>query len=268
MTLIVLAADVMNGSRLQLSSLLGLNPIVGGRYFGLGNVAFALFAAATFLVAIAASNRLFHDGHPKLGALAVSTIGLVAIVVIALPSWGDKVGGPPALVPGLAVLVLSLLQVRLSWRKILLIGGGTALIVLTIALLDWLRPKESRSHLGRFVQSLIDGGAGDIVNRKLAQNLDTLVHTTIFAYLVPLLLIAAAYVLTFPRSRLAHPMQPLLDRVKTLRAGLIGLTVTMTIGLLVNDTGVAIPPVALALVLPLLISAGLCTWDYAPPRTR
>ncbi len=261
MTFIVLAADVMNGSRLQLSSLLGLNPIVGGRYFGLGNVAFALFAAATFLVAIAASNRLFHDGHPKLGALAVSTIGLVAIVVIALPSWGDKVGGPPALVPGLAVLVLSLLQVRLSWRKILLIGGGTALIVLTIALLDWLRPKESRSHLGRFVQSLIDGGAGDIVNRKLAQNLDTLVHTTIFAYLVPLLLIAAAYVLTFPRSRLAHPMQPLLDRVKTLRAGLIGLTVTMTIGLLVNDTGVAIPPVALALVLPLLISAGLCTWE-------
>jgi len=56
MTFIVLAADVMNGSRLQLSSLLGLNPIVGGRYFGLGNVAFALFAAATFLVAIAASN--------------------------------------------------------------------------------------------------------------------------------------------------------------------------------------------------------------------
>ena len=35
----------------------------------------------------------------------------------------------------------------------------------------------------------------------------------------------------------------------------------MTIGLFVNDTGVAIPPVALALVLPPLISAGLCTWE-------
>jgi hypothetical protein len=56
-------------------------------------------------------------------------------------------------------------------------------------------------------------------------------------------------------------MEPLLDRVETLRAGLIGLTVTMTVGLLVNDTGVAIPPVALALVLPLLISAGICTWE-------
>lgn len=41
LTFVVLAVDVMNGSSLQVASLLGLNPIVGGRYFGLGNVAFA-----------------------------------------------------------------------------------------------------------------------------------------------------------------------------------------------------------------------------------
>jgi hypothetical protein len=181
--------------------------------------------------------------------------------VIAMPTWGSKVGGPPALVPGLAVLVLSILRVRLSWRKVLLIGGGTTVLVVTLALLDWLRPRESRSHLGRFVQSVIDGGAGDIVNRKLAQNVDTLIHTTVFAYLVPLLLIAGVFVLARPGSRLARPMEPLLERVETLRAGLIGLTVTMVIGLFVNDTGVAIPPVALALVLPLLASAGIRTWE-------
>ena len=268
MTFVVLVADVMTGSRLQLSSLLGLNPVVGGRYFGLGNVAFALFAAATFLVAIAVSSRLVGVGRPRLAALTVAIIGAVAIIVIAVPTWGDKVGGPPALVPGLAVLVLSILQVRLSWRKVLLIGGGTALLVATLAILDWLRPKESRSHLGRFVQSIIDGGASDIVNRKLAQNLDTLTHTTVFAYLVPLLLIALAYVLARPGSRLGRPMEPLLAGVETLRAGLIGLTVTMIVGLLVNDTGVAIPPVALALVLPLLISAGICTWELRDTRGR
>jgi hypothetical protein len=261
MTFVVLAADVASGSRLQISSLLGLNPIVGGRYFGLGNVAFALFAAATFLIAIAVSSALVHTGRPRLAALTVSILGLVAVVVIAMPAWGSKVGGTPALVPGLAVLVLSILQVRLSWRKIVLIGGGTALLVLTLAVLDWLRPAASRSHLGSFVQSVIDGGGGDIISRKLAQNLDTLVHTTIFAYLVPLLLIALAYVLIRPSSQLARPLEPLLGQVETLRAGLIGLTTTMVIGLLVNDTGVAIPPVALALVLPLLISAGIRTWE-------
>ena len=100
MTFIVLAADVMTGSRLQLSSLLGLNPIVGGRYFGLGNVAFALFAAATFLLAIVASDRLVRAGHQKLAALTVAAIGVVAVVVIASPSWGDKVGGPRPWSPG------------------------------------------------------------------------------------------------------------------------------------------------------------------------
>jgi hypothetical protein len=162
------------------------------------------------------------------------------------------------------VLVLSVLQIRLSWLRALLIGGGTALLVVTLAVLDWLRPPESRSHLGRFVQSVIDGGAGDIVSRKLAQNLDTLIHTTIFAYLVPLLLLAIVYVLARPGSRLARPMEPLLGQVQTLRAGLIGLTVTMLIGLLVNDTGVAIPPVALGLVLPLLFAAGVRVWELSP----
>ena len=261
MTFVVLAADVVSGSRLQVSSLLGLNPIVGGRYFGLGNVAFALFAAATFLVAIALSSALVRSGRPTLAALAVSILALIAVVVIAMPAWGSKVGGTPALVPGLAVLALSILQVKLSWRKILLIGGGTALLVVTLAMLDWLRPKASRSHLGQFVQSVIDGGSGDIITRKLAQNLDTLIHTTVFAYLVPLLLLAIAYVLIRPSSRLARPLEPLLKQVETLRGGLIGLTVTLVIGLLVNDTGVAIPPVALALVLPLLISAGIRTWE-------
>lgn len=268
MTLVVLAADVMSGSRLQLSTLLGLNPIVGGRYFGLGNVAFALFAAATFLVAITISSRLVRAGRPRMAALTVGILSALSVVVVATPTWGDKVGGPPALIPGLAVLVLSILHLRLSWGRSLLIGGSTTAIVLTIALLDWARPPVSRSHLGRFVQTLIDGNAADIVNRKLAQNVDTLIHTTVFAYLVPLLLIVLGYVLARPGAWLAQPLKPLMEQVQTLRGGLIGLTVTLVVGLLLNDTGVAIPPVALALVLPLLISAGIRTWELAPPTTQ
>jgi len=124
MTFVVLAVDVMNGSRLQLSSLLGLNPIVGGRFFGMGNVAFALFMTAAFLVAIAASSRLVRAGHPPVAALAVGLIGLVAVVVDAAPMWGSDVGGPPALVPGLAILILSIAQVRVTWPRALLIVGG------------------------------------------------------------------------------------------------------------------------------------------------
>lgn len=43
-TMLVLAADVMTGSRLQQSSLMGLQPVVSGRFYGMGNVTFSIFA--------------------------------------------------------------------------------------------------------------------------------------------------------------------------------------------------------------------------------
>jgi len=265
LTFVVLAVDVMNGSSLQVASLLGLNPIVGGRYFGLGNVAFALLAAAAFLVAITLSSHFVRVGRRRAAALAVVMVGVLAVILCAVPIWGSKVGGPPALLPGFAMLTFSILQLRLNWRRVVLIGGGTVLLVLLIALLDWLRPEPSRSHLGRFVQSALDGDAADIISRKLVQNLDTLTHTTVFAYLVPLLLLVLLHLLARPRSRSTMPIQHLLDRFDTLRAGLVGLTVTMAVGMLANDTGVAIPPVALALALPLLVSAAIHTWEEPGP---
>lgn len=267
-TFVVLAADVMTGSRLQLASLLGLNPIVGGRYFGLGNVAFALFMAAAFLVAIAGSSRLVRTGRPRAAALVVGCLGVVAVVVDAAPMWGSDAGGPPALVPGLAILILAILGVTVTWHRALLIVGGTAGLVLLLALADWLRPAASRSHLGRFVQSLLDGDATDIITRKLSQNLDTLVNTTILAYLVPVTLVLIGYVLARPESRIGTPLRPLLARVETMRAGLVGLTVSLAIGLLVNDTGVAIPPIAFSLAVPLLISAGIRLWELRAREGR
>ena len=57
-TLLVLGGDVMIGSHLQISSLMGLQPVVGGRFYGMGNVTFALFATAALLLCIAVSEPL------------------------------------------------------------------------------------------------------------------------------------------------------------------------------------------------------------------
>ena len=111
-TMAVLALDVMTGSRLQLSSLMGLQPVVGGRYYGMGNTTFALFATATILLCIAVSDRFVRDGQNMRAAVAVAAIGLGAVVVDGAPFWGADGGGPPAMLPGLAFLVLSILGVQ------------------------------------------------------------------------------------------------------------------------------------------------------------
>ncbi len=254
-TLVVLLVDVVTGSRLQISSPLGLNPVVGGRFYGIGNVTFALVAAALFLVATSVATRLRE--HPAVAAGAVALLGLVVLVVDAAPQWGADAGGPPALVPGLAVVGLAALGVRVTWRRALLVAGVTVAVVLVISLLDWARGPGARSHLGRFVQTLIDGGGGDVVVRKLQQNLETLTGTSIFAYAVPVVLVLTWWALLRPGSVVGRPVGPLLQRVPLLRAGLLGLTLTVTIGLLVNDTGVAIPPVAWLLAFPLVTSVAL-----------
>ena len=117
--MVVLAADVMTGSRLQLSSLMGLQPVVGGRFYGMGNVTFALFATATIMLCIAVADHFVRAGRRPVAVGAVSAIGLAAVVVDASPAWGSDFGGPPAFLPALAFFVLAVAGVRLTWRRAL-----------------------------------------------------------------------------------------------------------------------------------------------------
>ena len=54
----VIGIDLLTGSRLQISSIFGLQPLVGGRFYGMGNVAFALYAAAVLLLCAAPLGRM------------------------------------------------------------------------------------------------------------------------------------------------------------------------------------------------------------------
>ena len=256
-TMLVLAVDVMTGSRLQISSLMGLQPVVGGRFYGMGNVTFALFATATLLLCIVASAHFVRRGEVRTGAVVALAIGLAAVVVDGLPAWGADGGGPPALLPGLAYLVLAILGIRMTWRRGLLIGGVTVGLFLLVGFLDWLRPVEKRSHLGRFFDSLLHGGAWDIVVRKLEQNIGILFGNYKLALLVPIALVFVIYVLARPTSWGSRSLQRSYDAVPTLRPGLIALLITLTIGFAINDSGVAIPANGAIIAVPLIIAVSV-----------
>jgi hypothetical protein len=258
-TMAVLALDVMTGSRLQLSSLMGLQPVVGGRYYGMGNTTFALFATATILLCIAVSDRFVRDGQNVRAAVAVAAIGLGAVVVDGAPFWGADGGGPPAMLPGLAFLVLSILGVQMTWKRGALIAAITAGLFLLVGFLDWLRPTEDRSHLGRFFQTMIQGDALDIIVRKGQQNLSILFGNYRLALLVPIALVFVIYVLARPTSWGSRALQRSFDRAPTLRPGLIALLITLTIGFAINDSGVAVPANGALIAVPLIITVSVGT---------
>ncbi len=170
-TLVVLAGDVLLGSGLQLASVFGQNPVVGGRFYGLGNTSFALYGLAVLVVVgwVAASGR----SRRASAGLALVVLA-AALAVEALPSLGADFGGPPGLLLGGLLVIASAAGVRLTWGRVLLAVVGAGLLASLVAVLDWLRPAGSRTHLGEFVESVVSGEAGDVIGRKLAQNVANL----------------------------------------------------------------------------------------------
>jgi hypothetical protein len=142
----------------------------------------------------------------------------------------------------------------MTWRRWAAVAGGVAGLAVVVAVLDWLRAPESRTHLGRFVQSVLDGQGVDVVVRKAEQNWDLFLLNFPLTLLIPAGLLFVTVLLAGPTSWGSRVMQRSYDRAPTLKSGLIALLITMTIGFLVNDSGVAVPAVGATLAVPLIVS--------------
>lgn len=254
-TAAVIGIDLLTGSRLQISSIFGLQPLVGGRFYGMGNVAFALYAAAVLLLCAALAHALMRRGAPRLAVCAVVLVGGCALAVDVLPAWGADFGGPIALVPALGFLLMGVMGWRTSVRNVSIVLVLAGLVVGLVCYLDWRRPEAERSHPGRFLQTVIDGGAWDVLSRKLWANIDLAVAMPVLLVLVVVLMVVAVLVVLKPGILGTEPLRRLLEEAPILRRGLLSIIVMAVIGFLTNDSGAAIPPVAAIFTVPLVASA-------------
>ncbi|MHB1063709.1 MAG: hypothetical protein ACYC1Z_04310 [Georgenia sp.] len=266
-TAVVLAVDVVTGARLQLSALMGVIPQVGGRFYGFNNSSFSLFAAASILLAMCVAEPLVRRGRRRWAAGAIGLIGVVAVVLDGAPTIGADFGGPPALIPGFLVLGLLAMGVRLTWRRVVLVLGVTAVLAASFSVVDWLRPPGDRSHLGRFVETVLDGGLWSVVARKAGQNLSNLFGSTL-TFLVIGGIIVVVVLLTRPLRAgrrggadsaygwlMGGDAIGQLDRAAVmLRPTLVALATTFAIAFAANDSGIVLPAIGIALTVPLLVS--------------
>lgn len=251
-TALVLGVDVATGSHLVLSSLMGVQPLVAGRFYGFSNPGFALFATGCLLAAADAADALLRRGRPRRAVAAVVGIGAACLVIDGTPGLGSDFGGPPAILPAFAVLALLVAGVRLTWRRMLAVAGLTVVVLASLSLADWLRPAADRTHLGRFVQTVIDGGAWPVVQRKAEQNLAILLRP--ISLPVPVAVAFVVWVLARPARSGVRPLASAYERSRALRPALAAFAVLMVLGFALNDSGTAIPAVAGAMAVPLLVA--------------
>ncbi|HEX4811913.1 MAG TPA: hypothetical protein VFV66_04080 [Nonomuraea sp.] len=250
-TAVTLAGDLLTGTTLQLNSFMGYSAEQGARYFGLGNIPFALLATGTLL----ATTVIAHRWPGKVGLAAIVGLGAAAMV-LGGSGMGSDFGGVIAFVPGIAVTALILSGKRVSLVKLALFCVAGGVIVMAFAWLNYLRPPDEQTHLGRFVGQVLTGEAFDVIWRKLQAMLGTLLSPN----LMPIVVVAVAflvYAILRPEQASAGVVPAAFEHSPALRAGLIGTLVSGVVGMLVNDSGAAVLSMALALAVPLLLATGI-----------
>jgi hypothetical protein len=269
LTWMVLAVDIVSGGRLQINTVFGYSPLVAGRFAGLGNLAFALVGIGSVVITCGwwATFRLARqraDGSAR--ARGVTVVAMVlflaaTVVIDGAPAWGADVGGVLATVPAFAVLVLVAMGVRVGWRRAVLIALATVAAISAFAAVDLARAEEDRTHLGRLVARVTDsdGGGGflEVLQRKINSNLSILT-SSVWTLTIPFALGLLIY-LARKRSGFLRDLQ---EDVPGIRAMLAGGLLVAVLGFALNDSGVAVPAMMFAVLLPYLTYV-LLRWDPA-----
>ena len=84
--------------------------------------------------------------------------------------------------------------VRVTVVRLGAVLAAAVVAVTAVAVLDWRRPPEDRTHLGRFVEQVLTGEAWTVVSRKAQANLDILLGSPL-AWMLPVALVAAIWLL-------------------------------------------------------------------------
>lgn len=288
--LILALADILCGSRILLDSPISYHSLAGGRYYGMGNETYAIAATDLLIVIALLGTPWLRRCTTKYQSFLFNTLllllGIGFIIIDGASFLGADFGGPVSFLPAFITLVLLMNRLQIKLKRVALIAAITVLISSFLAWLDYIRPANKRSHLGRFVQSAIDGKLFNILNKKIANNLNTLVtstHRVEFIFLLILLTVVIWQLANKPHwapirraqidtaapttRRLAsnwlvnhyswlrlHPFeQTIWHTYPGLKEGTIAVGIGLTLGYALNDSGIDIPGLGLQQLIPTLM---------------
>jgi hypothetical protein len=228
LTVLAYALDAILGSPLSALSLLGPNPGLGVRFYGIGNELEALLA----VLIVGGIGAGLAGFAPRLSrgrsAAAFLAIGLVFAASFASGGFGADVGAAIVFPAGVAGAAVAIAGRRRRW--IALVVAIPLVVLGLLALADLVT--GANSH---FTRSVLDAGGlrslGDVAQRRLQLSAHSFTRPVL---LVALPVIAVLAVVAYlRRDRLAAWVRD----VPAMRAALIGAVVATVVGTLANDSG-------------------------------
>jgi hypothetical protein len=242
----LIGVDILVGAPLQLNTTFGYSVAVAGRFTGLGNLAFALFGSATIVLA-----ALIVDRAGSRGVRLALALMAAVLLVEGLPMMGADVGGVLAMVPAFGVTALVLSGRPIGWREVAGLALATAVVLFGFALVDAARPPEVQTHLARLAEQVLDG-RWDTFSKSLGRRWQASLGGAELAGWITVgsvMAVAGAYAALVARGRMGPAATRPLRHRPTLAAA-VGLAVLGSVGLVANDSSVAVPLTMLIVVAP------------------
>ncbi|MBO8141077.1 MAG: hypothetical protein H0Z37_02700 [Firmicutes bacterium] len=232
-TTIALVLDAVRGAPLIKSSILGYDPIVGARYYGIGNEYMGVLIASTL---VGTTGLIDRARRPSALRWAVAAVYGGVVAVLASPGIGANVGGTVAATAGLAVTLVLIWNWPISWKTGVAVAAIVFAILAAAAAFDVAVGGNDASHLGRAAARALAGGwdgLAGIAIRKIQMNVRLLRWTIWSQVLVAALAVSAVALYrpieTIRRLDRAHP---------NLMRGIRGAVVASRVALVANDSGV------------------------------
>lgn len=243
-TIAVITIDSIFGTYLMKNNIMSYDAIIGARYYGIGNeyegvtIACAIFALAVLL------------NYNKIPKWLIAVLLIIILITSAYPSMGANVGGAISESIAYLLFVLLIFDVKLDFKKVILLGAAALGVVIIFAVLDIV--SGSGSHLGGFVKQILLNGPGVIIQtftRKIEMNLK-LAQTSVW---VNILLAGIAIIAIFIFKPSKH-FRDIARRYPALFKGFIASMVGCIVTLLVNDSGiVAAATASIYILIPIII---------------
>jgi hypothetical protein len=160
---LALVADALAGTQLFMRSLLGPDPILGARFYGIGN---ELKSGLAVLVLAAVAGALSPAARGRTAAAAVALAGVVLAVVEGSARIGAGVGGVILVSAGFAVATALVLPGAISRRRALIVLLTPLAGLIALAGLDLATAHGSGHYTGSILHANSAGEVRDVIVRR------------------------------------------------------------------------------------------------------
>ena len=252
LTAVISLVDQWMGAPLSFAGLFGYSPLLGARYYGLGNEMSGLLLGSV-LVAVALALDTWRETswarHVRLWGWPL--IGLLVLITTAAPFWGANVGAVAWMTVGFLVgwLILNGHKVW-TWRNLVLAAALVVVILIGLTAVDLMGGPAAETHLGRAFSGVQTEGVSSFVTlvaRKAETNARVLGRTN-WTWLLVSVLLLLGYMRWRPRGEFAA----MLKEYPAFSAAVAASLFAGVAGYFTEDSGIIIPAL---LLIPVGVSA-------------